>query len=66
MAVAAVGSEVAKKMLLHGSANHYLVQTTVRDVKVKEKNKVIKVFGRSPQALYNLLPAPARDNIHLL
>jgi hypothetical protein len=30
-------------------ANHYLVQTTVRDVKVKEKNKIIKVFGRSPQ-----------------
>jgi len=38
-------------MLLHGSANHYLlVQTTVRDVKVKEKKNVIKVFGRSPQA----------------
>jgi len=53
-------------MLLHGSANHYLVKTTVRDVKVKEKNKVIKVFGRSPQALYNLLQTPARDNINLL
>jgi hypothetical protein len=54
-------------MLLEGSANHYLlVQTTVREVKVKEKNQVIKVFGRSPQALYNLLQAPARDNIHLL
>jgi len=36
-------------MLLHS------VQTMVRDVKVKEKNKIIKVFGRSPQALYYLL-----------
>ena len=53
-------------MLLHASANHYLVQTTVRDVKVKEKNKIIKVFGRSPQALYYLSQAAARDNIHLL
>jgi hypothetical protein len=53
-------------MLLHRSANYYLVKTTVRDVKVKEKNKIIKVFGGSPQALYNLLQAPARDNIHLL
>jgi hypothetical protein len=53
-------------MLLHGSANHYLVQTTVRDVKVKQKNKIIKVFGRSPQALYYLLQAPARDNMPLL
>ena len=54
-------------MLLHGSANHYvLVQTIVRDVKVKEQENVIKVFGRSPQALYYLLQAPARDNINLL
>jgi hypothetical protein len=30
-------------MLLHGSANHYLlVQTTVRDVKVKEQKNVIE------------------------
>jgi hypothetical protein len=53
-------------MWLHGSANHYQVQTTVDDVKVKEKNKIIKVFGRSPPALHNLLQAPARDNINLL
>ena len=53
-------------MWLHGSANHYLLQTTVPDVKVKEKNNVMKVFGRSPQSLYYLLQAPARDNIHLL
>lgn len=60
MAVTAVNRDLAKKMLLHS------VQTMVREVKVKEKNKIIKVFGRSPQALYNLLQAPARDNIHLL
>ena len=53
-------------MWLHGSATHYLVQTTVRDLKVKEKKKVIKVFGRSPQTLDNLLQGFARDNIHLL
>jgi hypothetical protein len=41
-------------MWLPGSANHYQVKTTVDDVKVKEKNKIIKVFGRSPPALQNL------------
>ena len=59
MAVTAVGSEMAKRCWFTG------VQTTVRDVKVKEKKNVIKVFGRSPQALYYLLQAPARDNINL-
>jgi len=41
------------------------VETTLRGAKVKE-NKIIKVFGRSPQALYYLLQAHARENIHLL
>ena len=60
MAVRAVGSEMAKRCCFTG------VQTTVRDVNLKEKKNVIKVFGRSPQALYYLLQAPARDNINLL
>ena len=60
MAVTAVASEIAKRCCFTG------VQTTVRDVKVKDKNNVIKVFGRWPQALYNLLQASARNNINLL
>jgi hypothetical protein len=40
MAVRAVGGEVAQKGCFTG------VQSMVRDVKVKEKNKMIKVFGR--------------------
>jgi len=41
------------------------VQTTVRDVKVKENN-FIKVFGHLPQALYYLLQTSAREYILLI
>ncbi|WP_445176635.1 hypothetical protein [Microcoleus sp.] len=55
MAVTAVGSEIAKRCFFTGVQTTTRVQTTVRDLKVKERKNVSKVFGRSPQALYNLL-----------
>ena len=63
MAVRAVGSEVAKICCF--TLCKPPVQTTVRDVKVKENN-ITKVFGHSPQALYYLLQTSAREYIHLL
>jgi len=54
MAVTAVGSEIAKRCGFTGVQTTTGVPTTVRDVKMKEKNNVMKVFGRSPPALHNL------------